>query len=99
MSFAIEGIRVLECAGGINGPSAGCMLGDLGAEVIKIEKPGEGAWERGIDTLSGTGLDLPHGLRIGVEVFNHSKKSLTLDLEKEKVTKIMTFTRTVIEKS
>jgi CoA:oxalate CoA-transferase len=82
MSLALEGIRVLECAGGINGPSAGCMLGDLGAEVIKIEKPGEGAWERGIDTLSGTGMDLPHGLRIGVEVFNHSKKSLTLDLEK-----------------
>jgi crotonobetainyl-CoA:carnitine CoA-transferase CaiB-like acyl-CoA transferase len=81
MSLALEGIRVLECAGGINGPSACCMLGDLGAEVIKIEKPGEGAWERGIDTLSGTGLDLPHGLRIGVEVFDHSKKSLTLDLE------------------
>jgi CoA:oxalate CoA-transferase len=89
MSLALEGIRVLECAGGINGPSAGCMLGDLGAEVIKIEKPNEGAWERGIDTLSGTGMDLPHGLKIGVEVFNHSKKSLTLDMEKAKGREIL----------
>jgi len=85
----MEGIRVLECAGGINGPSTGCILGSLGAEVIKIEKPGEGSWERGIDTLSGTGLVLQHGLKIGVEVFDHSKKSVTLDLEKEKGREIL----------
>jgi crotonobetainyl-CoA:carnitine CoA-transferase CaiB-like acyl-CoA transferase len=89
MGSAFEGVRVLECAGGINGPSAGCILGCLGAEVIKIEKPGEGAWERGIDTLSGTGLELPQGLKIGVEVFDHSKKSLSLDLDKEKGREIL----------
>jgi crotonobetainyl-CoA:carnitine CoA-transferase CaiB-like acyl-CoA transferase len=89
ISSALQDIRVLECAGGINGPSCGCILGCLGAEVIKIEKPGEGAWERGIDTLSGTGLELPYGLKIGVEVFDHSKKSITLDLEKERGRKIL----------
>jgi len=89
MSSILENIRVLECAGGINGPSCGCILGCLGAEVIKIEKPGEGAWERGIDAVSGTGLELPHGLSIAMEVFNHSKKSLTLDLNKEKGKEIL----------
>lgn len=89
MSSVLEGIRVLECAGGINGPSAGCILGCLGAEVIKIEKPGEGSWERGIDTISGTGLLLPHGLSIAMEVFNHSKKSLTLDLNKQRGQQIL----------
>jgi crotonobetainyl-CoA:carnitine CoA-transferase CaiB-like acyl-CoA transferase len=89
MSSILENIRVLECAGGINGPSTGCILGCLGAEVIKIEKPGEGAWERGIDAISSTGLELPHGLSIAMEVFNHSKKSITLDLNKEKGKEIL----------
>ena len=89
MSSALEGIRVLECAGGINGPSTGCMLGVLGAEVIKIEQPIHGAWERGIDAIGGTGLVLPHGLSIAMEIFNHSKKSFTLDLNKEKGKEIL----------
>ena len=89
MNSVLDNIRVLECAGGINGPSTGCMLGVLGAEVIKIEQPGRGAWERGIDAVGGTGLVLPHGLSIAMEVFNHSKKSITLDLSNKRGQEIL----------
>ena len=33
----LEGLRVIECAGYLSAPTACYMLGDLGAEVIKIE--------------------------------------------------------------
>jgi len=85
----LEGMRVIECAGGINGPGAGCILGMLGAEVIKIEQPGVGAWERGIDAVAGTGLQLPDGSAIPVHLFNHSKKSVTIDLNKQEGREIL----------
>ena len=37
---ALDGIRVIEVGTLISGPFAGRLLGDMGAEVIKIEPPG-----------------------------------------------------------
>ena len=37
MSGPLEGIIVIECAGYLSAPTAGYMLGDLGAKVIKVE--------------------------------------------------------------
>lgn len=42
--MAMEGIRVLEMSIGQVGPVGGAMLGDLGADVIKIEEPKNGDW-------------------------------------------------------
>jgi crotonobetainyl-CoA:carnitine CoA-transferase CaiB-like acyl-CoA transferase len=71
MNSPLAGIRVLEAASFISGPSASRLLGDLGAEVIKIEKPGEGdplrAW--------GGGLYSPWFI-----AHNCGKRSLTLRL-------------------
>ena len=43
----LSGIRVLDMSRVLAGPSAGQMLGDFGAEVIKVERPGEGDQIRG----------------------------------------------------
>jgi crotonobetainyl-CoA:carnitine CoA-transferase CaiB-like acyl-CoA transferase len=43
----LAGVRVLECASVIAGPYSSYMLTLLGAETIKIERPGQGDWMRG----------------------------------------------------
>lgn len=51
MAGALEGVRVIELGQLIAGPFCGQLLGDMGAEVIKVEPPGKGdpmrAWGRG----------------------------------------------------
>ena len=42
MSGALEGLRVIEMGSLIAGPFCGQLMGDMGADVIKIEQPGEG---------------------------------------------------------
>jgi CoA:oxalate CoA-transferase len=43
----LSGIRVLEAAQFLSGPYCGMLLADMGAEVIKVEKPGIGDVYRG----------------------------------------------------
>lgn len=66
----LKGIRVIEVGHAVAGPTAGQMLGDLGADVIKIERPGSGDHFR----------DLPGmGSSIFVDL-NRGKKSVAIDL-------------------
>jgi alpha-methylacyl-CoA racemase len=53
MSGPLAGIRVIELAGIGPGPYAGMMLADLGAEVVRVERPGQGGDLAGAVTMRG----------------------------------------------
>lgn len=82
MSGPLSGIRVIECAGYLSAPTAGYMLGDLGAEVIKVEDREKGDPTRGTSAVFGASMTMPTGENILFETANRNKKSITLDLKK-----------------
>lgn len=67
----LEGVRVVEFAHMVMGPSCGLVLADLGAEVIKVEPPAGDNTRR----LEAAGAGF-------FPVFNRNKKSLAVDLQK-----------------
>ena len=67
----LEGVRVVEFAHMVMGPSCGLVLADLGAEVIKVEPPAGDNTRR----LEAAGAGF-------FPVFNRNKKSLAIDLQK-----------------
>jgi len=74
---ALEGVRVLDFTQMMMGPWATQFLGDLGAEVIKVERPGSGEWERGLRAMG----ELLGGQSPFFLAMNRNKKSLTLNLK------------------
>ncbi|MCO6416002.1 CoA transferase [Siccirubricoccus sp. KC 17139] len=76
----LKGIRVLDFSKVLAGPLCGQWLGDLGADVVKIEPPGSGDDTRGWPPFR-TGGDQ----RVGAVFLsaNRNKRSLTLDLKTE----------------
>ena len=76
MVGCLDGVRVLELARYQAGPRGGMILSDLGAEVIKIEKPG------GEETR--TSPPLVRGQSVYFAVYNRGKKSLCLDMRQER---------------
>ncbi|HST64553.1 MAG TPA: CoA transferase [Mycobacteriales bacterium] len=73
----LAGIRVLEMGQLLAGPFCGQLLGDLGAEVIKIEPPGAG------DPMRAWGREKPHGQSLWWPVVARNKKSVVLNLREE----------------
>ena len=74
----LAGIRVLELGTLIAGPFAGRMLGDLGAEIIKIEAPGQP------DPIREWGKARYQGRSLWWPVQSRNKKCVTLDLRLER---------------
>lgn len=70
----LTGLRVIEMGTLIAGPFCGQILGDFGAEVIKIEDPRKG------DPMRQWGRSLPQGLSPWWPVIGRNKKSVGLDL-------------------
>ena len=70
-ALPLEGLRVLELGHIIAGPSAGLVLADLGADVIKVERPGEGDQSR----------TMPAGTDANFHFLNRNKRSIAIDLK------------------
>ena len=69
----LAGVRVLDLTTSIAGPYAGMLLGDLGAEVIKVERPGRG------DDCRAWGPPFLDGESLWFISVNRNKQSMTLD--------------------
>jgi crotonobetainyl-CoA:carnitine CoA-transferase CaiB-like acyl-CoA transferase len=73
---ALEGIRVVDLSRFIAGPYCAMLLGDMGADVVKVEPPGRGENSRGY-------APFVEGESLYTMVFNRNKRSLTLDLRSD----------------
>ncbi|MBA7671218.1 Cinnamoyl-CoA:phenyllactate CoA-transferase [subsurface metagenome] len=82
MSAALEGIRVVDVSEAGFAPVCSRILGDMGAEVIKVERTDGGDQTRGILKIGG---NVPvSDINYVFEFYNFNKKGITLDLKKEK---------------
>jgi crotonobetainyl-CoA:carnitine CoA-transferase CaiB-like acyl-CoA transferase len=83
--MALDGVRVLDFTQMMAGPWGTQFLGDMGAEIIKIERRIKGDWERGLPAIGRLlGGDSPFFLTM-----NRNKKSLTLNLKDPRAVEIL----------
>ena len=73
----LEGVRVVEMGSLLAGPFCGQLLGDFGAEVIKVEPPGKG------DPMREWGRHRKEGHTLWWPIIARNKKSVTLNLREE----------------
>lgn len=85
-SGPLEGITVLDFSLAMSGPFAAQKLGDLGAEVIKIEPTGDGEWHR----TRPAGNAWVNKLNSSFISFNRNKKSLSVNLKSEEGKEVIT---------
>ncbi|MBM4256706.1 MAG: CoA transferase [Deltaproteobacteria bacterium] len=78
MSSPLDGFRILDLSRVLAGPYCTMMLGDLGAEVIKVERPGAG------DDTRAWGPPFVGGESAYYLCANRNKKSITVNLKAEK---------------
>jgi len=86
MAGPLDGVKVVEITMFQQGPVAGTKLGDLGADVIKVE-PKTGDPARGFMRIIGTQVGLK-GRNYYFENQNRNKRSIVLDLKNEKAMEI-----------
>ncbi|MDP2065745.1 MAG: formyl-CoA transferase [Burkholderiaceae bacterium] len=78
MTKALEGVRILDFTHVQSGPTCTQLLAWFGADVIKVERAGEG------DATRGQLRDIPGVDSLYFTMLNHNKRSITLDTKKAK---------------
>ncbi|CAO3436631.1 formyl-CoA transferase [Azospirillum endophyticum] len=78
MGKALQGVRVLDFTHVQSGPTCTQLLAWFGADVIKVERPGEG------DITRSQLRDLPDADSLYFTMLNHNKRSITLDTKTPK---------------
>jgi itaconate CoA-transferase len=76
MTTALSGITVIDLTQGVSGPFSTRLLSQMGARIIKVERPGSGDLIRFWD-------DIVHGMCSGHAWVNPGKESVALDLKQE----------------
>ncbi len=77
MARALDGIRILDFTHVQSGPTCTQLLAWLGADVIKVERPGEG------DATRAQLRDIPGVDSLYFTMLNHNKRSVTIDTKKK----------------
>ncbi len=83
MNTALEGIKVVELSHVISGSYCGMLLGDMGASVIKIERPGSGEFYR------DEALKNEEGVSLVYPTYNRNKRGITLNIKDPKAKEIL----------
>lgn len=78
MSYPLDGVRILDLSRLLPGPYGTQLLGDMGAEVVKVEQPGVGDYMREQDPK------VPTGDSHIFSILNRNKKSVSLDLKDDR---------------
>ncbi len=78
MGKALEGVKILDFTHVQSGPTCTQLLAWFGADVIKVERPGEG------DITRGQLRDIPDVDSLYFTMLNHNKRSITLDAKNPK---------------
>jgi crotonobetainyl-CoA:carnitine CoA-transferase CaiB-like acyl-CoA transferase len=78
----LAGLKVIDFTRVFAGPYCSMLLADLGADVVKVELPGEG------DPLRTQGPPFHHGIGITFLATNRNKRSITLDMSTDEGKKI-----------
>jgi CoA:oxalate CoA-transferase len=76
LALPLAGVRIIDISEGIAGPYATSLLADMGADVIKIERP-DGDWSRFV------GLGVADGLSAMYVAVNRNKREITVDLKNQ----------------
>ena len=80
MALALDGVRIVDLTQVMGGPFCTMQLGDLGADVIKVEPP-TGDLSR---SMGGTQLRMPGNDNAPFFALNRNKRSITLDLTQDR---------------
>jgi len=83
MTKALEGVRILDFTHVQSGPTCTQLLAWFGADVIKVERAGEG------DATRGQLRDIPGVDSLYFTMLNHNKRSITLDTKKPEGRKVL----------
>ena len=83
MGKALDGVRILDFTHVQSGPSCTQLLAWFGADVIKVERPGEG------DVTRGQLRDIPEADSLYFAMLNHNKRSITVDTKTQQGKQIL----------